>query len=299
MNQLATPLRYPGGKARLAPYVKKLLADNKLRDSNYVEPFCGGAGLALNILAGYVVSDIYLNDLDRSVFAFWKTVTEDNSWFCERLQEVPCTIESWLVQREIWRAKDTADLKELGFATFFLNRTNRSGILAGGVIGGKNQNGAWKIDARFNKVDLLSRVKAIGRFSSRIHVSNLEAKIFLRTIVPSLYGNSLVYLDPPYVEKGPGLYLNSYNEEDHRSLAEVVRNELQVPWMVSYDDHPLIRECYAGASESAINLSYSAYGNGRRVKELLYLSDRLVAPTMSERRGKFAKPWHATVADEI
>lgn len=293
MNQLSTPLRYPGGKARLAPYVKKLLSDNKLRDANYVEPFCGGAGLALNILASYAVSDIYLNDLDRAVFAFWKTVTDDNEWFCNKLQGVQCTIDTWFIQRDIWRNKATADLKELGFATFFLNRTNRSGILAGGVIGGKSQNGTWKIDARFNKADLLSRVKAVGRFSSRINVTNLEAKVFLRTVVPNLHGSSLVYLDPPYVEKGPGLYLNSYTEQDHRDLAEVVRTELEVPWMVSYDDHALVREIYAGAPESAINLSYSAYGNGRRVKELLYLSDDLVAPTMAEKRGKYAKPWHA------
>jgi DNA adenine methylase len=135
-------------------------------------------------------------------------------------------------------SRDSADLLNLGFATFFLNRTNRSGILEAGVIGGKMQTGKWKIDARYNRAELISRIKAIGEFRSRIFVSNQEAQIFLETVTPTLPEKSLVYLDPPYVEKGPGLYLNSYEENDHRRLAGWVRENLDRPWMVSYDDHP-------------------------------------------------------------
>lgn len=34
-----TPLRYPGGKAKLSEYVKEIIRANKLYDGEYVEPY--------------------------------------------------------------------------------------------------------------------------------------------------------------------------------------------------------------------------------------------------------------------
>jgi DNA adenine methylase len=202
-------------------------------------------------------------------------------------------METWHQQRLVYKSRDTADLLDLGFATFFLNRTNRSGILEAGVIGGKNQDGKWKLDARYNRIDLVSRIRAIGALRSRIKLYNLEAKDFLSTVQPKLPKKSLVYLDPPYVEKGPGLYLNSYTEEDHRSLAAWVRKHLKVPWMVSYDDHPLIRECYGERTEAEMNFPYSAFGNARRGTELIYFSEQLAPPDMSGHTSRYHQPWLA------
>ncbi|MCK9201211.1 MAG: DNA adenine methylase [Gallionella sp.] len=286
-----TPLRYPGGKARLLPYLQKLIAQNKLHDAHYVEPFCGGAGLALELLFGYSVSTIHINDLDRAVYAFWNSAVFHTDALCEKISDTPCDIDTWHLQRDIWTNKSHEDLLDLGFATFFLNRTNRSGILAAGVIGGKGQSGNWKIDARYNRDALTRRIEAIGRFRSRISVHNLEAVEFLERLQPSLPLNSLVYLDPPYVDKGPGLYLNSYQEQDHRRLANWVTENLKRPWIVSYDNHALIRECYDGHCAARINLTYSAYGNARYGEEVMYFSPGLTPPDMSGNKYKTRKPW--------
>ena len=199
-------------------------------------------------------------------------------------------METWYAQREVWRNRESCDLLDLGFATFFLNRTNRSGILEAGVIGGKGQTGKWKIDARYNRDDLINRIQTIGKFRSRISVYNQEARHFLEVLQPELPEKSLIYLDPPYVEKGPGLYLNHYQEEDHRALAAWVTQHLQCPWMVSYDDHPLIRECY-GDNTVVMNLPYSAYCNARRGNELVYFSDGLIPPDMSGYVSRNHQPW--------
>ncbi|WP_080944945.1 DNA adenine methylase [Achromobacter xylosoxidans] len=288
-----TPLRYPGGKARLRPYLERLIAQNRLYDAHYVEPFCGGAGLALELLMNYTVSTIHINDLDRAVYAFWYSATKRTDELCARISDMPCTMETWHEQRSIWTNRTKANLLDLGFATFFLNRTNRSGILAAGVIGGKNQAGQWKLDARYNRDELIARIHTIGQFRSRIQVYNKEAIVFLLELQPELPRKSLVYLDPPYVEKGPGLYLNHYGEEDHRQLAQWVTQKLRRPWMVSYDAHPLIRECYDGHTQAEMNFHYSAHGNARRGPELVYFSRGLTPPDMTSRTSRYHQPWEA------
>lgn len=287
----ATPLRYPGGKARLRPYVERLIRQNNLYDSHYVEPFCGGAAVAVELLLGYVVSAIHINDFDRAVFAFWQQVVNNTDDFCARIESTPCNMETWHAQKDIYSKRNFASLDDLGFATFFLNRTNRSGILEAGVIGGKHQSGVWKINARYNIAELIRRIRAIGALRSRINVYNLDARNFLQELQPSLPKKSLVYLDPPYVEKGPGLYLNHFKADDHKALAKWVRTELQLPWMVSYDDHPLVRECYGESTEVEINLPYSAYGNAKRGTELVYFSPQLKPPDMSGHRARSIQPW--------
>ncbi len=287
----STPLRYPGGKARLRPYVEQLLLSNDLANAHYVEPFCGGAGLALELLFRSTVSTIHLNDFDRAVYAFWRTAVDDTDNLCKLISNTVCNMDTWYAMREVWLNRDNANILDLGFATFFLNRTNRSGILAAGVIGGKQQDGKWKIDARYNRDDLIKRIELLGNNREKIKIYNFDAQDFLFYIQPKLPKKSLIYLDPPYVEKGPGLYLNHYSENDHRKLANWVKNNLNLPWMVSYDDHPLIRECYGSNAEVEMNLPYSAYGNARRGNELVYFSKKITPPEMLQKNNRYQKPW--------
>ena len=143
-----TPLRYPGGKRRLAPVVKRLLEDNRLKNVDYVEPYAGGAAIALALLLEEYASTVHINDLSRPVYAFWHTVLNHTLDLCRRIECVKVTMREWHRQRAIYEERDTADLGDLGFAALFLNRTNRSGIIGGGVIGGKHQNGEWALDVR-------------------------------------------------------------------------------------------------------------------------------------------------------
>jgi DNA adenine methylase len=227
-------------------------------DSEYVEPYAGGASVALGLLYDEYVRRIFINDIDKSVYAFWYSVLNETESLCRLVRDTPLTMEEWRRQREIQLNPDSS-LLERGYSTFFLNRTNRSGIISGGVIGGKNQTGKWLIDARYRTDDLISRIEKVARYRRRIILRNLDAIDFLREIIPQLTSQALIYLDPPYYIKGKeDLYINFYKPENHAQVAEMVRTITNHNWIVSYDDVPQIRTLYEGYRFIDYFLSYSA-----------------------------------------
>ncbi len=189
-----TPLRYPGGKAKLAAYVKRLMKENRLLDGEYVEPYAGGAAIALELLFHEYVSRIHINDVSKPVHAFWRGVLSHTEEFCRRIMKTPLTVVQWDKQKRILERPDEHHEVDLGFATFFLNRTNRSGILNGGIIGGRDQTGPWKIDARYNAKELVSRVQTIARMEHRIKLTRQDALKFLKGGVSKWPEQTLIYL---------------------------------------------------------------------------------------------------------
>jgi DNA adenine methylase len=192
-----TPLRYPGGKRRLAKVIMRLIEANDLRDIHYAEPYAGGASIALALLFGEYASVIHINDLSRPVYAFWYMVLNDCEALCRRIERVDVTMSEWRRQRAIYERRETADIDDLGFAAFFLNRTNRSGIINGGVIGGQQQDGDWTLDARFNRTELIQRIRRIARYNTRIRLYQLDALDFTNRVVSQFGRNSLSFYDPP------------------------------------------------------------------------------------------------------
>jgi DNA adenine methylase len=271
-----SPLRYPGGKTKLAEYVKALMRHNRLMGGHYVEPYAGGASIALALVLEEFAEQVHINDLDRSVWAFWECVLNHCDALCDKIDTSPVNMDTWTEQREVQKDKDTASVLDLGFSTFFLNRTNRSGILTAGVIGGKNQDGNFKIDARFNKDDLIDRIRLISDHGSRISLYNLDAVTLLDTVAPALPTNTLVYLDPPYYVKGGDLYEHHYQYEDHAEVAAASRRVRQHV-MVSYDDVPEIRALYADYQFVSYSLSYCAQ-NRYRGTEAIFLGQTLECP---------------------
>lgn len=272
-----TPLRYPGGKAMLSPVFASIVEQNGITDGVYVEAFAGGAGVAIALLVNEYVDSVLINDIDRGVYAFWKSVVESNADLCEMIRSAPLTLREWERQREIFRREDAAaDELALGFAMFYLNRTNRSGIMNGGVIGGKSQLGEWKIDARFNRDDLVDRVRRIGRYRSRIRVTNSDALHLIQTLTRELPHRALVYLDPPYYDKGQHLYTNYYRHDDHVAIADAVK-VIERPWVVSYDDHVAIRRMYAEFRRWDYTLGYAARER-REGAEVMFFSPELAIP---------------------
>jgi len=255
--QYSSPLRYPGGKSRLSDFIRLVYTKNDLVGGEYVEPYAGGAGVALFLLYYESVRRIHINDIDRSIWSFWKSAVGKTEKLCNRIRERPVTPEEWHRQKEIQNKKENASILDLGFSTFFLNRTNRSGILSAGMIGGENQSGKWKIDARYNKSELIRRIRKIGRFSGRINVYNEDAVDLMKNLPESLSDKTLFYLDPPYFNESDRLYENSYDVKDHEEVAEEVKSLDQI-WIVSYDNEPQIKDLYKDVKSIDYSLSYSA-----------------------------------------
>ena len=278
-----SPLRYPGGKRRLAHLVARLIEANRLHDIDYVEPYAGGASIALSLLFNEHASTVHINDLSRPIFAFWKSVLDETDALCQRIEETPVTAEEWHRQREIYLRRDDAELLDLGFATFFLNRTNRSGIIAGRMIGGMRQAGRWRLDARFNKHELTSRIRKIGRYRTRLRVTQLDAAVFIGETSSQVGPNALFFLDPPYIDHGEKLYLNDYSLDDHRMLERQV-TALDHHWIVTYDyDAAMRHHLHQDRARLSFWLSYSAQQR-RRGREAMFLSDSMEMP----------RDWHSS-----
>lgn len=271
MSNFYSPLRYPGGKNCLFPFISRLFYENKLIGNRYAEPYAGGAGLALRLLFEGYVDHIYINDLDKSIYAFWKTIIDRPNEFCRWIEDVEASIANWGKYKKIQRQSENNNLFELAKSTFFLNRTNVSGVIKGGVIGGLKQTGKYKIDARFNKQDLIDRIHKIESVKNRISVSNLDGVQFIKKL-DKKKEEIFIYLDPPYCQQGANLYMNFYSKEDHKKLSMKV-HQLRKKWIVSYDTHEFILNLYAEKRKLVHQLSQSA--SNRVGNELLVFSEKI------------------------
>lgn len=276
MNRFVSPLRYPGGKLKVVDYIKRLMEENDLCGGMYIEPYAGGANVALSLLLSKYAKRIKINDIDRSIYAFWYCVLMETENLCRMIQDTDVTMETWERQHEVQKNKKEADLLELGFSTFFLNRTNRSGILNGGVIGGKAQMGKYKIDARYNKKDLIERIEIIAAQKNKIELTSMDSVALIKRYKRPPSEKTLCYLDPPYYVKGKDLYLNYYNDNDHLKIAETIKR-YKGKWIISYDAVEFIKKLYEGYKQTEYYLSYSA-GNPSKGRELMVFSDGLILP---------------------
>lgn len=282
-----SPLRYPGGKGKLARFVADLVRANSIVDGVYVEPYAGGAAVAIELLLTGLVRRIEINDLNVPVYSFWNAILNDTQNLIHMIETTPINLHSRALAKQ--KLKDGGPPStDLAFAMFFLNRTNRSGILNGGVIGGKSQTGPWKIDARYNKEDLIRRIRKIALYKNKVSVSNMDAIDFLREGRSRWSEKTLVYLDPPYYEKGRDLYYNYYKYSDHKSVAEATREITTAKWIVSYDDVLPIHELYDHEAWLQYTIGYSARAVGRG-REAMFFSPSLIVPDVAGSMVELAR----------
>ena len=287
-NKLYTPLRYPGGKARFAPFIAGIMEANQLDGGHYLEPYAGGAGVALELLFHGHASHVHINDFDPAVFDFWVSVTRQPEEMLRLLADTPVNLKQWLYWREVLRGKISVCQVDRGFATLFMNRTNRSGVLKGGVIGGLKQEGAYKLDARLKKNVLSKRIAKIAEHAAHISVYNEDALQLLTRCKTFLPPASLIYLDPPYYVKGQGLYRNFYGHEDHVAIARLLQSKgFARPWVVSYDNVDQIQQMYKMSAAIAYGLNYTA--QVRYVgSEIMFFSTKLAVPESELPQSKLA-----------
>jgi len=274
-----SPLRYPGGKNRLSAFLAKICMDNNIH-GHYVEPYAGGASVAIFLLLEGYVSKITINDKDRSIYAFWHSVKNLTDELCQLIDNTEISIDNWNKQKEIQKTKETCDLLALGFSTLFLNRTNRSGIIKGGVIGGIKQEGNYKIDCRFNKEEIKNRIRLIAKFGESIDVYNDDAIDLIDKIQLQAETNTIFYFDPPYYLKADQLYMNHYMDEHHKGVSDKIKAIKNIHWIVSYDDNINIEKLYLDLPTKKYSFNHSA-GVSKSGKEIMFFSNGLVQPDVS------------------
>lgn len=270
-----SPVRYPGGKAKLYDYVKLLLNANDLIGETYIEPFAGGSGLALKLLMRNDVKRIIINDFDPAIYAFWYCVLNHTEELINKFETTPITLKEWDNQKKIYLDYPNNTV-EYGFATFFLNRTNRSGVIKGGMIGGRSQDGEYTLDARFNKEDLINKILDISERKDQIILENMDAKEMLSSGFLKKYYKTFINFDPPYVVKGSQLYKNSFDEKDHRELYHYIK-KCKRKWIVTYDICPLTTELYKDFRHDILDYKYSI-NEVKDAQEYIFFSDNLELP---------------------
>lgn len=284
-----SPLRYPGGKNKLSAFMAKVCIDNDI-NGHYVEPYSGGAAVALFLLIEGFVDKITINDKDRSIYSFWYSVLNKTNQLCERIQNAELSVSEWKKQKEVQENKEKADLLDLGFSTFYLNRTNRSGIITGGVMGGLEQTGDYLIDCRFNKEDLIKRIKVIASKKKDIRLYKKDAIKLIDKIQNEAADNNIVfYFDPPYYLKASSLYMNHYEDKNHKSVSDKIKSIMNIKWIVSYDNVPEIKKLYIECSNKEFSFKHTAY-KSREGQEIMFFSPGLIQPLIENWNPLNFKP---------
>lgn len=273
-----SPLRYPGGKGKLSSFMEYMIDRLGHRGGTYIEPFAGGAGIAVELLLKNVVNRIVINDYDKGVWSFWKAILTETDRFVEQVRTVPLTIDEWYRQHEICVNQNDKYSFELGFATFYMNRTNHSGIIKGGVIGGLEQAGNWTMDVRFNREDLIKRIQNIASRKKDIKLYNKDISSFITNYVPLYEDNALIYFDPPYYKKGKQLYMNYFSHEDHARIESAIREHINCDWIITYDYVKEIEEIYKDYQLYLYDLNYSV-SEKCKASELMIFRNSILPPT--------------------
>lgn len=274
-----SPLRYPGGKFKISRLIECLIEKSGIVAPVYIEPFAGGAGVALDLLFRGKVSSIVINDSDRAIYSVWRAILTETDAFLEKVVNADLSIEEWMKQQKIYLSSSHYSL-DFAFATFFLNRTNHSGILTSGPIGGQKQE-KWTLGVRYNKERLEKQIQEIGKHKKEIRLYGFDIFTFLKRMMSTTGENGFIYFDPPYYRKGKRLYKNYFTPQVHSKLCSLISNGIPQSWIVTYDNVPEIVNLYEKFPSLPFSLGYSLANNGRG-KEIMFFKNEKLIPTLPE-----------------
>ncbi len=271
MNPSVTPLRYPGGKATLINYVKKFLHSNEISVDYILEPYAGTASVSIGLLRDNILSHAYINNADQMVYAFWKTIIDNNNEFIEMVNSVDVTLDTWYEYKKyvIDNPLTKFNEKDVAMAFLFLNRTSFSGIIKAGPLGGKNQISKYGISSRFNKKKISDKIHFLNQFSDKINVSNQDGIGFMKDRARE-YPDVFIYVDPPYYKVGRLLYNAYFMQKQHEELASYLKSMEEQPWLLSYNNEEFILNLYSEKNSQEIYLDYHSGHYHPKIKEYVF-----------------------------
>lgn len=267
-------LRYPGGKTQLSEFVNHLININNIINPIYCEPFSGGSGVSMELLLSNRVKSIILNDYDPAIYSVWYAILHESDRLINDIQTISITMEEWFKQKEIYeKLKSNQEYSyQLGFATLFLNRTNRAGIIMGGPIGGYKQESNYKLDCRFNRANICKKISTIALQKHRIQLYNYDATDLIHIVLQQCNAQELfIFFDPPYYKQGNKLYKNAFTHNEHVMLYQAIREMDNYHWITTYDHCDEIAHIYNDLPAYTYTLQYSAQ-TARKEREYLFAS---------------------------
>ena len=278
MKPTVTPLRYPGGKTWLFEYVKEFLHFHELESKIVVEPYAGSASISVGLLRGNLMKEAYIGEKDPIIVSFWNAVLTRNDELVEYISTLEVTMETWFALKKYLSPTSTTnyDIVEVAGAFLFYNRTNYSGIIKGGPLGGKKQLSPYKLDCRFNKERIIERIRGLKGLYGRLHIVESDGLVFMQEMSSKFPEDSFFYVDPPYYGAGKDLYRFYFTDMEHESLSDFLTN-LDPPWLLSYDNAEFIRNLYQMRTKFPVYTDYQSGHLKREVKELL-ISNRIIPP---------------------
>jgi len=106
---------------------------NDLDQATYIEPYAGGAAVALHLLLETNLPQIIINDIDQAIYSFWSVVKDNPEELCRRISKVRIDMAEWQKTKNLFKLPRILAVSISLSRLFFMNRTNRSGVLLGGV----------------------------------------------------------------------------------------------------------------------------------------------------------------------
>lgn len=259
-------IRYPGSKAKLWRPVLEAMPDeitlglwSSQATWEYREPFFGSGAIGFRVL-DRISSQcrVLLSDKDYWLICLWQSVKQDPRHLCKKISEFKPSPEQFFKFKADDGRKDIDPLLA-GFQKLALHQMSVSGfgVKSGTCLGGRNQeNAQYPIDCRWNPVRLCSHVwkrhQQFKRFGRNLTIKTCDFSEALK----GSHKKCFIYLDPPYVEKGSMLYKHAMTDDDHARLAESIKLS-NSRWVISYDDHPLVRRLYSDSCIKEIVVRYS------------------------------------------
>ena len=267
-----SPLRYPGSKQKFARTLSDIISKNKISPDLFIEPFSGGASISLYFLQTNLVKNIALIEKDPLIASLWKTIFFDSEWLVKKIKNLDITIDKW----RYFKNYNPRTIRNKALKCLFLNRTNFSGILKAGPIGGQKQISQYKIDCRFNKCNIINRIEVLSKYKDKVlFIEEGDYEDILKNKQNILPKNTFIYFDPPYVNKAKALYNFYFNDADHVRLKNYIKN-LKCNWLLSYDYEPPISKLYENFSNTGFfDIIYTSSANKHRPKKKEFLSSNL------------------------